>query len=132
MDRLGHGKIARQYEEDKYEDDRQDSEDDLLFNEEVSQMKASMQEKFTSRTQDVMGESHGIKKIHTREMSRIFRSKKEIYQILLIEGQYYLPPFEECTIDYLRDIFSGRKKVSVPAFAEPTIIHSYSTCSTAM
>ena len=60
-----------------------------------------------------MGESHEIKRIHTREMSKLFRSKKEIYQILLIEGQFYLPPIEDCTIDYLRDIISGRKKVSL-------------------
>jgi hypothetical protein len=59
-----------------------------------------------------MGEEHTMKKIHTREMSRIFRSKKEVYQILMIEGQFYLPPIEECTIDFLRDIFSGKKKVS--------------------
>jgi hypothetical protein len=59
-----------------------------------------------------MGEQVGLKRIHTREMSRLFKSKREIYQILLIEGQYYLPPFEDCTVDYLRDIFCGKKKVS--------------------
>jgi hypothetical protein len=60
-----------------------------------------------------MGESHEIKRIHTREMSKLFRSKKEIYQILLIEGQFYLLPIEDCTFDFLRDIFSGKKTVSL-------------------
>jgi hypothetical protein len=31
--------------------------------------------------------------------------------VLATEGQYYLPPYTECTIDYLQGILSGRKKV---------------------
>ncbi len=53
-----------------------------------------------------------MRKVHTREMSRLFRSKREIYQILVVEGQFYLPPYEECTIDFLRQLFEGTKKVS--------------------
>jgi hypothetical protein len=34
-----------------------------------------------------MGEEiGGMKNVHVREMSRLFRSKREIYQIMLIEG----------------------------------------------
>jgi hypothetical protein len=37
--------------------------------------------------QEVMGEVHtGIRRIHTRELSQLMRSKKEIYQCLAIEG----------------------------------------------
>jgi hypothetical protein len=58
-----------------------------------------------------MGEEVEVKRIHTRDMSQLFKSKKEIYTILMSQGQLYLPPYEDCTIDYLRDIFNGRKKV---------------------
>jgi len=78
----------------------------------MKSLKKGMEKTSTFRSQDVMGEALEIKKIHTREMSKLFRSKTEIYRILMIEGQFYLPPLEECTIDYLRDIFSGRKRVS--------------------
>jgi hypothetical protein len=27
-------------------------------------------------------------------------------------GQYYLPPYKECTVEFLRDLFAGRKMVS--------------------
>ena len=30
----------------------------------------------------------------------------------MLIGQYYLPPYNECTVDFLRDIFAGRKKVT--------------------
>jgi hypothetical protein len=29
-----------------------------------------------------------------------------------IVGQYYLPPYDECTVDFLKLVASGRKKVS--------------------
>jgi hypothetical protein len=70
-----------------------------------------MDKKGTYRIQDAMGEHMEVKRIHTREMSQLFKSKKEIYTVLMSEGQLYLPPFEDCTIDYMRDIFNGRKKV---------------------
>ena len=45
-----------------------------------------MRDKGMSKMQDAMGDPYAIKKIHTQEMSRLFRSKKEIYQIMIIEG----------------------------------------------
>ena len=46
-----------------------------------------MKLKGSSRMQESMGQMVGtMKKVHTREMSRLFRSKKEIYQILVVEG----------------------------------------------
>ena len=39
---------------------------------------------------------------------------KVITQLLTFHsGQYYLPPYDECTVEYLRDIFAGRRKVSI-------------------
>ena len=82
------------------------------FMAEVQELRSDMTAKGTSRSQDVMGEAISVRKVHTKEMSRLFKSKNEIYNVLLIEGQYYLPPFEECTIDFMRDVFKGRRKVS--------------------
>ena len=106
-------KAAVENEDAKSEDDINEQREELQFYAEAKDLKAGMAAMNTKKTQDAMGEPLQIKKIHTREMSKLFRSKKEIYQILLIEGQFYLPPIEDCTIDYLRDIFSGRKKVSI-------------------
>ena len=87
--------------------------DQHIYQAEFKELRQDMQEMNTGRSQDVMGEQMtGIRKVHTREMSRLFRSKREIYQTLLIDGQFYLPPIEDCTIDFLRDIMSGKKSVS--------------------
>lgn len=53
-----------------------------------------------------------MKRVHTRDLSRLFKSKRDLYNIMLIEGQHYIPPIEECTVDFLRDLFCGKKKVS--------------------
>lgn len=45
-----------------------------------------MKERNLTSTQEAMGEQFMVKKIHTKEMSKIFKSKKEIYQTLLSEG----------------------------------------------
>ena len=62
-------------------------------------------------------------RVLTQDLVQIMRSKQDIYKILTITGQimvtltcigqYYLPPFNECTVDFMRDVFSGRKLVSV-------------------
>lgn len=37
---------------------------------------------------------------------------------LLSLGQYYIPPYDECNVEFLREIFSGRKKVSAHCVTE--------------
>ena len=99
-------------EEEKSGDNIDEQAEELAYYEEIQRMKKDMKKAGVTTTQAVMGQEVKLKKIHTREMSRLFRSKKEIYEMMLINGQYYLPPFEECTIDFLRDIFKGKKLVS--------------------
>jgi hypothetical protein len=53
--------------------------EDQIFQRELDELKSDMREVGAQNTQSVMGQSFEMKKIHTREMSRIFRSKKEIY-----------------------------------------------------
>jgi len=40
------------------------------------------------------------------------KSKLDIYNILSKEGQMYLPPFNECSMSFIKDILNGKKKVS--------------------
>jgi hypothetical protein len=39
------------------------------------------------------------------------KSKVDIYNILAIEGQLYLPPISDCSMDFIREIMNGKKKV---------------------
>jgi hypothetical protein len=41
------------------------------------------------------------------------KSKLDIYRVLSTEGQLYLPPYNEVTMDFLSDIIQGKKKVSM-------------------
>lgn len=36
-----------------------------------------------------------------------------MYNVLAIEGQIYLPPIAHCPMDFIKQIMSGRKKVSL-------------------
>jgi hypothetical protein len=54
-------------------------------------------------------------------------SKKDLFAILRFEGQYYLPPLGDCSLDFLKDVLAGRKRliplaevkhVEVPRFKE--------------
>lgn len=40
------------------------------------------------------------------------KSKLDVYKVLTKEGQYYLPPYTECTMDFMADVIQGKKKVS--------------------
>jgi hypothetical protein len=55
------------------------------------------------------------------------KSKLDLFNILSKEGQIYLPPYEYCTMDFLKQILSGNKRylkneeisiVNVPRFSE--------------
>ena len=39
-----------------------------------------------------------------------YRSKREVYTFLTIDGDAYLPPFENVTVYFLKDVVSGQKK----------------------
>ena len=61
------------------------------------------------------------------DLRNFVRSKEDLYVILSIEGQFHLPPFDECTMEFMRDALRGRKKlltnrevatVNVPRYKE--------------
>jgi hypothetical protein len=39
------------------------------------------------------------------------RSKSDIYWILSCEHQLHLPNFDDCSLEFLREVLSGRKKL---------------------
>ena len=42
-------------------------------------------------------------------MKALFRTKEELYNIFLEEGEYYLPPIGKRTIQFLEDVLVGKK-----------------------
>jgi hypothetical protein len=53
--------------------------------------------------------------LNINELSIKCQSKKEVYSVLQVEGHYYLPPLAEANSDYISDVVSGDKKVSIVA-----------------
>ena len=41
------------------------------------------------------------------------KTKNEMYRLLTVEAQLYLPPQKECSIYFVRDILSNKKKASI-------------------
>ena len=61
------------------------------------------------------------------DLRNFVKSKEDLYIILSIEGQYHLPPYDECTMEFLRDALCGKKRlltnrevsyVNVPRYKE--------------
>jgi hypothetical protein len=61
------------------------------------------------------------------DLRNFVKSKQDLYIILTIEGQLHLPPYDDCTMEFLRDALSGQKKlltnrdlcpVNVPRYKE--------------
>jgi len=44
-------------------------------------------------------------------LKSVMKSKLDVYNILSKEGQFYLPPINECTMDFIKDILTGKKAV---------------------
>ena len=45
-------------------------------------------------------------------MCTIFSAERVLAIRLNSIGQLYLPPFEECTLEFMRELISGKKRVS--------------------
>ena len=48
--------------------------------------------------------------VNVNSFSAKFRSKREIYTFLTVDGDVYLPPFETVTVYFCKDIVEGSKK----------------------
>ena len=54
-----------------------------------------------------------VKDISLIDISVKARSKKEVYLVLTVEGELYLPPILDANRNYLKNIMSGKKKVYI-------------------
>ena len=52
------------------------------------------------------------KKINVKQICLKVSSKKEVYRMLQLEGNVYLPPPTETNHNYISKLISGKKKVS--------------------
>ena len=51
-------------------------------------------------------------KINVRQISMKASSKKELYRMLQLEGDVYLPPMPQANHNYVADVISGKAKVT--------------------
>lgn len=62
------------------------------------------------------------KRVPVRDVALKVKCKQQLYSILITEGtliifklpgQYYLPPYNECNMEFLSGVMSGSKKVKL-------------------
>ena len=51
-------------------------------------------------------------RLNVNEISLHAGSKRELYRLLQLEGNIYLPPIEQANHKYISEILSGNKKVA--------------------
>ena len=86
--------------------------DEQIYMKEFVNMREEMDKRVKTHTQNVGNEQVEMKRVHVKDLSQIFKSKNDIYKILITSGQIYLPPFEDCTLDYLRGLMNYSKNVT--------------------
>ena len=59
----------------------------------------------------VDGSQQQAAKISSKEFSAKYRSKREIYNFLATDCSIYLPPYDNVTIYFIKDIMFGKKKM---------------------
>ena len=47
----------------------------------------------------------------TKELSVVWQSKKDMFKVLQIEGDVYLPPMEQTNYKFISQIVTGEKEV---------------------
>ena len=81
------------------------------------------------------------KRVCSRDLIGRFRSKRDIYDYLLLHrkpminlqplclGQYYMPPVTKINKDYLKEVFAGRKHLIPQAQVRPVVVPKYDELS---
>lgn len=57
-----------------------------------------------------------MEKVNTYSMMSKFRSKSELYNVLTMEGGYYLPPRDNIDLFFLRQLCMKQKKVGLISY----------------
>ncbi len=66
-----------------------------------------------------------VKQVVASDLRNFVKSKEDLYVILAIEGQLHLPPYDECTMEFLRDALSGRKRLLTNRELAPVNVPRY-------
>ena len=81
------------------------------------------------------------KGVDPRDLIGRFRSKRDIYDYLLLHrkpminplcvclGQYYMPPVTKINKDFLKEVFAGRKHLIPQAQVRPVVVPKYDELS---
>ena len=86
------------------------------------------------RIQTQTNRHSNVTKVLASDLRNFVKSKEDLYVILSIEGQLHLPPYDECTMEFMRDALSGRKRlitnrdlapVNVPRYKEFNAVALY-------
>lgn len=59
------------------------------------------------------------------DLRNYVKSKEDLYVILSIEGQFHLPPYDECTMEFMRDALSGKKRLITNRELAPVTVPRY-------
>lgn len=59
----------------------------------------------------------GLRVVKKSELKSVMKSKVDIYNILAKEGQLYLPPYSECSMQFINDIMMAKKKVGTSLYS---------------
>ena len=54
---------------------------------------------------------HQILSVSSKEFTAKYRSKREIYNFLAADVGVYLPPYDNVTIYFMKDLMFGKKKM---------------------
>ena len=62
--------------------------------------------------------------INVKDFAAKYRSKREVYTFLTIDGNAYLPPFDTITIYFCKSLVQGTKKCKYTVTANLTVINA--------
>ena len=48
-------------------------------------------------------------RVPQQDLSRHVRGKRDLWSILAVAGQFHMPPYDEVTVYFMREVIAGRK-----------------------
>ena len=66
-----------------------------------------------------------MSQVMASDLRNFVKSKEDLYIILTIEGQLNLPPYDDCTMDFMRDALSGKKRLLTNRELAPVVVPRY-------
>ena len=61
--------------------------------------------------QQIPANSHQLEKVSSKEFASKYKNKREIYNFLACDVGIYLPPYDNVTIYFLKELMMGKKQM---------------------